>query len=239
VAETWHTLEGRLRWAIEQQPPRGRERGLRLFQRRMDEHGADVPGTSLSAIQGYLRGDGEPSPTFLKLAAQLLAVRSAWLAFGEGAPTEEAEAGRRESAEEELFLISTAMYEALGVPTKLPKGSPAHTDKERFWGSALWGPTVRQTALRLFQFRPGWALLSGEEGLDDSQEESEVRFWRAVADTSQAIAAPLHALGIDPARMELGDVREYVEPVALALQRAMYRYVPDQTQEGEEDNDEA
>ena len=124
VTEGWHTLADRLHWAIGRRPSRGRQRGLRLFQRDMGEHARDVQGTSLSAIQGYLRSDVEPSLSFVQHAARLLAVREAWLAWGTGAPTEEEEAGRRESPEAALFRISTAVHEALGVPTRIPAGIP-------------------------------------------------------------------------------------------------------------------
>ena len=239
--ESWHTLGGRLRWAIKRQPHQGRQRGLRLFQRRMEEHGLRVPGTSLSAIQGYLRDDpAEPSPSFLLLAARLLSVRVGWLAFGGGAPTEEEERTRGETPEAELFRISTTVYEALGVSTKVPPGTLTiqhpeglESEGERFWGHATWAPLVRQTALRLYQYRPSWALLSegsedgGERAFEEARvEDPEPRFWLAVEDTAQAIAAPLKAVGVDASQLTLEDVADYVSAVALTLQRTMWRYAP-------------
>jgi transcriptional regulator with XRE-family HTH domain len=79
---------------MDQQRPEGRQRGLRLFQRKMERR-ENVPGTSLSAIQSYLRGV-EPTRPFIEAAAEVLAVRPAWLAFGDGAQTAAEEAARRE-----------------------------------------------------------------------------------------------------------------------------------------------
>ena len=185
----------------------------------MEEHAPDdVHGTSLSAIQGYLRGDGEPSVAFLRQAAVLLVVREPWLISGHGTPTEEGEAGRRDGGEAEHFGVSTAVYDALGVPTKLKGGG------ERFWGSAVWAPIARHTALRLYQRRPMWELLEG--GVDVLREDPDARWERAVQDTATAIAAPLKALGMDGSQLELRQVGDYVSAMALTLQQVMYRYVP-------------
>ena len=217
VTENWHTLAGRLRWAIDQTPSSGRQRGLRLFQRRIEEHAPDVHGTSLSAIQGYLRDDGEPSLAFVRQAAVLLAVREPWLAVGHGAPTEEEEAGTSESPEADLYGVSTAIYKALGVPTKVEGGA------ERFFKSAVWAPVARQTVLRLYQLRPGWELLTGVEV---AEEDPDTAWERAIKDTAIAIAAPLRALGVDARHLELNDVADYVAAMALTLQQTMRRYVP-------------
>ena len=228
VTEDWHTLAGRLRWAIRRQPSSGRRRGLRLFQRRIEKHAPDVQGTSLSAIQGYLRGEVEPSLSFVRQASVLLAVRESWLACGDGAPTEEEEAGRRETPETELFRVSTAVYDALGVPTKV-QGEPPSESSERFRGSAVWAPIVRQTALRLYQLRPTWDLLTGQPV--GEPEYTDAAWERAVQDTATAIAAPLQALGVEANQLELVEVADYVSAVALTLQQVMYRYVP-----GEDDS---
>src|SRR5690606_19588238 len=91
-----NTLPGRLQWAIAEQPRQGRQRGLRLFQRRMEERAAQVEaeggpplaGTHLASIQGYISGKVEPSLRFLEEAARVLGVRPAWLAYNDGPPRE-------------------------------------------------------------------------------------------------------------------------------------------------------
>jgi transcriptional regulator with XRE-family HTH domain len=55
-----------------------------------DRVGADArAGIALSSIQGFLSGEVVPSLPFLQEAAAVLGVRPAWLAFGEGLPTDD------------------------------------------------------------------------------------------------------------------------------------------------------
>jgi hypothetical protein len=231
VAESWHTLPGRLRWAImDHQPPQGRQKGLRLFQRRMDALAApDTPGTSLSAIQSYLRDDAEPSLRFVQEAARILGLRAEWLAWGEGTPTEEQEALRRETPEQELARVSRSVYQALGVPVETTGG------QDRFWGPAVWAPVARQTALRLYQRRPLWELLSeGVTSHPTTGPGADASWTAAVDDTAAAVAAPLVRLGIDAATLTPSNVADYVQAVALALQRVFYQYNPGDDAEGGE-----
>jgi len=94
-----HTIGERLQWAIQHLPRRGRQRGLRLFQRLMEERAEEIEreggpplvGTYLSSVQGYVRGEVEPSMQFLVEAARVLGVREAWLIVGDGPPTDEEE----------------------------------------------------------------------------------------------------------------------------------------------------
>jgi hypothetical protein len=241
VVGNWHTLGGRLRWAYQQQPARGRERGLRLFQRQMEEAAPGVQGTSLSAIQGYLKGNGEPSLRFIKHAARLLAVRAEWLAWGEGAPTEDEEASRRESPEGQLFRTSDAVLAALGIPTTGGEG------KKRSSGPPAWAAVVRQSALILYSHRPRWeALAGGSEGDYDAlaswvfenrsqlargedprtPSDHDVRWKQSLEDLADALAAPLGALGVKASELDPRDITDYVQAVALALQRVTKNYLP-------------
>ncbi len=86
------SLASRLRWAITQQPPDGRRRGLRLFQRRLSAEAPRLDGTALSSIQAYLSGAVTPSLGWVEVASEILGVRAAWLAFGGGFPTDEEQA---------------------------------------------------------------------------------------------------------------------------------------------------
>jgi transcriptional regulator with XRE-family HTH domain len=63
-----------------------RRMGKRAFQRAMKQTG--VRGSSYPAIDRYLRGQTEPSQSFLEHAAELLGVRLAWLASGVGEKTD-------------------------------------------------------------------------------------------------------------------------------------------------------
>lgn len=131
MAANQDTFINRLRWAMDQQRPEGRRRGLRLFQRKMERF-ENVPGTSLSAIQSYLRGV-EPTRPFIEAAAEVLKVRAAWLAFGEGAPTQAEEAARREAGERPRWEV--AAEEELRA--RLPWDSMNTASRAHAWD--LWG----------------------------------------------------------------------------------------------------
>lgn len=231
VAASGYTFGERLRLAIEQQPAEGKRRGLRLFKKRIAEHAPDVPGTSLRAIQGYLRGDAEPTPAFIAAAAQLLGVRAAWLAWDHGAPTEEAESARRDTPAQELQRITAAVDAAFGL--KLDPRLPPPS----------WAPTVRQAALRLYQHREIWELFAAGATIHPSSGAGADASWTAaIEDVARAIAAPLETLGIPhvPAGavgVSPGQLHDYIEDAARALarmiQRVADRYAP--VDQGDED----
>jgi len=79
--------------------------------------------------------------------------------------------------------------------------------------------------LRLYQYRPAWQLIA-DPNADVDREPADERFRRAVRDTAAAIAAPLRAIGVDGSRLTLTDIADYVQAIALALQRSMFRYAP-------------
>ena len=92
-----HTLAERLKWAYGQGWfEEDRKKGLRLFQRRMQERaeeikaegGSPFEGYNLSSIQGYASGKVVPSLDFLLEAAAVLKVRREWLILGRGKPTD-------------------------------------------------------------------------------------------------------------------------------------------------------
>ena len=86
------TVKDRLRRVVSNRPPKGRHRGIRLFQREMEQRrdelradGQDLVGVSLPTIHGYVSPDG-PTPTddFVHEAASVLGVSPEWLLKGEG-----------------------------------------------------------------------------------------------------------------------------------------------------------
>jgi hypothetical protein len=95
------TVGKRLRWAIVRRPAMGKKRGVRAFQRAIEERagklekkGRRLPGITLPSIMTYLNDVTTPSIEFLHEAASVLDVREAWLAFGEGERTEAEQRGR-------------------------------------------------------------------------------------------------------------------------------------------------
>ena len=57
---------------------------IRAFHREIESRG--VKGCSYQAVHRYLKNKGTPSFEFLETTAEILNVRVAWLAFGDGAP---------------------------------------------------------------------------------------------------------------------------------------------------------
>jgi len=73
----------------------------------------DVPGSSYPVIHRYLRGKTTPPIEFIDAAAGLLGVRRAWLAFGEGEPTEVEEATRGAGADATASDYAAVLEEAI------------------------------------------------------------------------------------------------------------------------------
>lgn len=94
-APRFDSLASRLRWAVGQQPPEGRQRGLRLFQRRLTDKAPGLDGTALSSIQAYLNGSVTPSLRWVEVASGILGVRADWLGFGSGSPTAGEQSGMK------------------------------------------------------------------------------------------------------------------------------------------------
>ncbi len=69
-----------------------RDMSIRAFQGEMKRR--DVPGASYPTIHRYLKDETSPTLDFLHSAAEVLDVRAAWLATGEGTPTERIDAKR-------------------------------------------------------------------------------------------------------------------------------------------------
>jgi len=86
------TLGGRLGWAIKRQPNEGKSRGVGLLKTKLEKRKA--PGANYPSISSYLKDDVDPPLAFIQAAADALGIRKVWLAYGEGAPTEEEERRR-------------------------------------------------------------------------------------------------------------------------------------------------
>jgi hypothetical protein len=186
------TFIDRLRQAMDQQRPEGRQRGLRLFQRRMQRFD-DVPGTSLSAIQSYLRGV-EPTRPFIEAAAEVLRVRASWLAFGEGAQTQAEEAARREARERPRWQ-GTAEEE---FRAHLPWDSMDTASRAHIWD--VWGSVLNALPAQL------------------PHQVSPVEWFArdAARRTAQAISAPADALQVALPRTSR-ELSPYITHVSAAV----------------------
>jgi hypothetical protein len=220
VAGKQDTFADRLRWAYDRQRPEGRQRGLRLFQRKLSaKRYKDVPGTSLSAIQSYLRGV-EPTRPFIEAAAEVLKVRAAWLAFGEGAPTQAEEAARREAGERQWWEVAAEEEFRAHLPWEsLTTASRAHA-----WD--VWGRVLNDLSFPLPDHVPG----------DDIAEW----FAREAAQrAARALTGPADALQVAPP----GSARELNSYITL-VSEALFVLLSNIQAEGspdseEEDNGEA
>jgi transcriptional regulator with XRE-family HTH domain len=199
VPAAWYTLPGRLQWAISQQQPEGKRRGLRLFQRRMEQRAVELGlqnlGVQLSSIQGYLSGDVEPSIRFLREAAGVLAVREPWLISAEGLPTEEEEAALRERTG--IRPPSSMHVEAArGFDDALPGVQMGGTGRRALWG--LWGVVSRCSA---------------------TQSEATMDFpYQNARKAAELVRAPLDVLGWKLEELPPTASDTYVAHAALAVQ---------------------
>jgi hypothetical protein len=218
MQEDLSSLGGRLRWAIQQRPPQGNKRGVNLFQadlvarsaaRAKAGHGP-LAGITLPTIRTYLPLKGqparrEPSPSFLREAADLCGVSFAWLVSGEGAPTEahRAVAGiaTRSTYSSQGARLQRAAFTALGLPVPQPHGGPG--------GLAPWTAALGEVWVRLVA-----ASVAAGAGQLDAQLEAKI---------GAAVAAPLKALGIKARDVQrsgvLADYLFAVTPALLILAR--------------------
>ncbi len=110
----------------------------RRFQQEVEKVAPDVTGTSYASVYAYVDGRTDPPLSFLTVAAQVLRVRPAWLAFGDP-PESPAEDPVRETVRhgsQAVVFASLGMGENLMVELvkKLleaqPPGSPELSDND-------------------------------------------------------------------------------------------------------------
>lgn len=209
------TLAGRLDWAIQRQPRDGRKRGLRLFQRRLDafakaekKEGRPTPdGTSLSSIQTYVNGQLTPTLGFLKAAAEVLAVREAWLISGDGHRTEEEKLAGGNSG---LALIGDARTRQRQIEEAFQKGAEVELPL-REWVRETPRPAL-QVLLRLWQLRCSQVWPNAE------RRRVRVELARQLG---RAVVAPLWAMGIDPTDLNDDVLEDHILAMAPVLRRVI------------------
>src|SRR5688572_11810781 len=117
------TVADRLKLALKKHAPEAFGGDRKAFQRLMRERMGDRGGgTSYPAVLGYFAGRTSPSVEWLENAADVLGVRAAWLAFGEGAETDEREVERvrrnhardPEQVQRTISAVLTAFYANCG-----------------------------------------------------------------------------------------------------------------------------
>lgn len=214
--EDWSTIGRRLRWAIDRRPSKGRQRGVRRFQReiegRAEAEGRQNLGVTLTSIMKYLNDEVMPSIAFLELAADLLGVRVGWLAFRDGTPFRIASV-LVDGADEYQARVERAFSKGAGVD--LPLRGPALLQ-------IPGAPTAVHALLqdlwyrRLVIWRPRWR--STNQGKDRAKLEVRLA-WQI----GQAIAAPLKRLKLELSELPDEFIADHILAMTTVLQRAIDR----------------
>lgn len=217
----WSTFGGRLRWAIAQLEPKGRQRGLRLFQRRILESAEAsprrIPGVTLQSISTYLRGEVKPAHEFTEEAARLLGVHPGWLFSGLGHPTlahaqaaaAAAGAGSDRQAVPLGVRLSRAILKRIGTSQRaggrgvwLTRDKGGANIPERAAEPEPvphWAAPIAEVWLRLHMADAG-TFLDGTEPERSPEAEAIIATLRH----------PFDALGLDPALMTEDERGEYI-----------------------------
>ena len=232
------SLGKRLRWAIDRQQPRGKQRGTRLFQRRLrgraDELRArkepKLVGTSLSSVNDYIADKAEPSLRLLREAATLLRVRPVWLICNHGPPRESPpehpddsnRAGSDPAPDVALTLINSVL-KAIGASPAVTRRGPGPVEDEGDVKLPLrseledvppWVGPLLEVRGRLREMDalldPVGAMTAHRLG-DHSAEES-IR-----EGLDLAIGGPMRAWAVDPERLSQEVLTDYIVAMAPAL----------------------
>lgn len=219
------TLGERLRWAVERQPTRGKERGLRLFQRRMEERAKEIrraghrapDGTALSSIQGYLAGGVEPSLAFVEEAARVLRVRAAWLAFGSGMPTEDEQAGAEEAVERLRGAVQSVIEPGLAPLNALDLFLVSVRDTFADTVPGYWRlPDAARTALLI-----GFSRFIGLTSAAERHAAGEALVGHG-AQYGQYLRAPFELGGVNPERLSPAELAMVFDGLLRAIDVAWY-----------------
>lgn len=188
------TLGSRLRRAI-QEGPRGLS--IRAFQGEMEERLRDtgVRGFTYPSINSYLNDETSPSLEFLEHAAEVLWVRLAYLAAGEGPMT----GG-------EIDQDVAAVLHAMGLPADSgphPWAQPVAEVVRKIGGGTRWSEAM------------GFDAHSTTTPVSERPSSLEGR--DLLAEIGRALAGPLNALHVDGERMTYDALSSYILAMVPAL----------------------
>ena len=185
------TIAERLDRAIKRMPPDGKQHGVALLKRRLK----GVKGATYPSIGSYLDGSTEPPVTFLRAAAPVLGVRAAWLAFGEGKPTEAQQAAHEVKTEE--------LAERWAATLEVQFAAFAYlSDAAKF---EIWRVWVRMMEVR--------APAGDEKRLAEIGD----RVARRLGHTLQEPLDAMHFAGVRPSRLREWQLEEYTLAICHAL----------------------
>jgi len=195
------TTGTRLRRAIEHSAL-----SIRGFQETIDKR--DVRGTSYAMIHRYLKDETEPPLGFIREASDILGVRVAWLATGQGEMSPEAEA-------------SDALQRTLAA--ERDQGADVHFDVKAVLDA---NPFLREVPIHVeMHFVDSWVGSTGYlsarsvfSGSGPGPMDDPVKLGNKLA---EAMLAPLQVLGIDP-KTKGKPFGLYCDAVLQALELALY-----------------
>ena len=220
----WGTIGGRLRWAIQQRPRDGKQRGVRKFQRDLEirsksqvkDGRAAIPGVTVPSIQGYLADVARPSLNFLEPAAELCGVDEGWLITGRGYPTEDhAKAARTAAATVSAQITVGDIFQITGSGAGL---AMLHRRVFEELGRPLSDPPPPWLA-GLIEV---WLQLSESSGSGGDPD-----FEATVAET---LMGPLKLMGVDPVEMQ---ETENFDSYVFAMTPVMLMLAAERARQGE------
>jgi len=245
----------RLQKALTEGP---RPMSVRQLGREVVASGYRGRGASYGGIRQYVDGGVQhPRPELLEAISRTLGVRNDWLAWGEGAMTED--------EQQALLEVEEVSEQALPSLGRAPRKNVDFDRMARYGAVALKFQTLAGLGLA----EPGWSDMSGD-GRRQSQEEAafwitqmsgnvdflvvphwvplvaEVRRRLGVGPVTigRALLGVLEGLGLDPAEgvSDWGQIRPWLSdyivgmvPVLLALEGELQRQRDQTAPDGEEE----
>lgn len=191
----------RLRQAFEASPFRD---SRRRFQQAVKSAGA--PGSSYTSVRHYLDGATTPPVRFLEVAAEVLGVRPAWLALGEGGMTEEDEAKRVDTLRGDLVTGASL--------ADMPERAVEIISEE-------FPPLGRASALVRAAVLEVWYYAAGDAAAQQEDSEEGAAALTIARNLGRALRAPLEHAAPERLTDEWWSARAYVLGMVPALLSAV------------------
>lgn len=218
------TVGKRLKWAIDNQAPQDKSKGVGLLIKKLEARGER--GATYATIRSYISGDSRIPLEFVVVASEELGVNREWLAFGVGHPTEShaavtaASTGatdwQREAARRLLNSVLRIMQFGQGEGTERTRNLAMPDSRMPHWVAPL-------SEVRLRLVMGGTYFVHDPIGMRDPRGELPGMSYIdpfIERDIGNALASPLKTFEIDASLMEyeaLGDYIIAMVPVLLAL----------------------
>jgi hypothetical protein len=212
----------RLERALKEFAPREIRNDKRKFQKALKKQMESSPesrhGTSYPAVLGYFSGATSPSLAWTEAASHVLRVRTAWLAFDDGEPTEEEQARR---AIEERLALPEPEVEAFWKTELRPIQDAFGDGADRLERVEVWlavlGSVERLTPPRGALEGLSWAIRGGPPPVPPPPDREILDGIRAMV--GRALRRPLEALGLRPDQLSDDEFEDYVALICHGIRR--------------------